>query len=64
MDHSVRDYLIRAHTKVIAHYHQVLRPTSLAQSERERVQQRLAIIEAELEAIRRNASNLHVARAA
>ena len=64
MDRSVRDYLIRAHKKVIAHYHQVLQASSLTRPERERIQQRLAVIEAELETIRRGLSNPQVAQAA
>ena len=48
MDQRVRDYLIKAHNKVIAHYHQVLEARSLAQPERERIQERLAGIEVEL----------------
>jgi len=48
----VRDYLIKAHTKVIAHYRQVLEASSQAQPERERIQRSLAMVEAELAAIR------------
>ena len=51
MDPRVRDYLIRAHNKVIAHYHQVLEANSLAQPERERIQRGLASIEAELDTL-------------
>ena len=64
MDQRVRDYLVRAHSKVIGHYHKVLQSSSLSQPERERIQQRLASIEAELEAVRGSASNLDVAHAA
>jgi len=48
MDPRVRDYLIRAHNKVIAHYHQVLEASSLEPSQRERIQKGLAGIESEL----------------
>ena len=48
MDQSVRDYLIKAHNKVIAHYHQVLEARSLAPPERERIQERVVGIEVEL----------------
>ena len=48
MDQRVRDYLIKAHNKVIAHYHQVLEARSFSQPERERIQERLAGIEVEL----------------
>jgi hypothetical protein len=61
MDHKVRDYLIKAHGKVIAHYRQILRASSLEQPERERIQQRLSVIETELEAIRGRPSNLQQA---
>ena len=53
MDHRVLDYLIHAHNKVIAHYHQVLRASSLSEPERTRIQQGLARAETELEALRR-----------
>jgi Skp family chaperone for outer membrane proteins len=59
----VRDYLIYAHNKVIAHYQQVLRASSLTESERKRVQQSLARAETELEALRRG-GNLHFPEAA
>jgi len=49
---TVRDYLITAHSKVIAHYHRVLKSRSLAQPERERIQRSLAVVEAELATIR------------
>ena len=64
MDQRVRDYLIRAHNKVIDHYRRVLQATSLSQPERERIQKRLATIETELQTIRRGASNPHLAQAA
>ena len=64
MDQSVRDYLIRAHCKVIAHYRQLLGSSSLSQSERQRIQERVTVIEAELRALSGNASTLNVARAA
>ena len=64
MDQRVRAYLIRAHNKVMGHYHQLLQASSLSQLERERIQRRLAEIEAELETIRRSASNLQAAEAA
>lgn len=52
MDQPTRDYLIRGHAKIIAHYQKVLEASSLEQSERERIQQRLVGIEAELHAIK------------
>jgi hypothetical protein len=52
VDRRVRDYLIHAHNKVIAHYHQVLQANSLTEPERMRIQQNLARAEAELEALR------------
>jgi hypothetical protein len=52
MDQRVRDYLIRAHNKVIAHYQELLRTSSLAASERQRIQQRLALIEVERDRFR------------
>ena len=51
MDQRVRDYLLRAHNKVIAHYHQVLQANSLAQPERDRIQRGLANIESELDTL-------------
>ena len=63
MDHRVREYLIQAHDKVIAHYHQVLRASSLAEPERTRIQQNLVRIQAELEVLRR-LGNLYFAEAA
>jgi hypothetical protein len=48
----------------MGHYHQLLQASSLSQLERERIQRRLAEIEAELETIRRSASNLQAAEAA
>jgi hypothetical protein len=47
----VRDYLIKAHNKVIAHYNQVLEANSLAQPERERIQRGLANVESELDSL-------------
>ena len=52
MDPTVRDYLIKAHTKVIAHYHHVLEKGSIAQPERQRIQERLAGVEAEFAKIK------------
>ena len=63
MDQRVKNYLIRAHNKVIAHYQQVLAANSLAESDRERIRHNLARIEAELETIRRD-GNLRFAEAA
>ena len=63
MDQSVRDYLIRAQNKVIAHYHRVLRVSALTEPERKRIQQSLADAESELEAFGRDA-NLHFPDAA
>jgi hypothetical protein len=63
VDHRVRDYLIHAHNKVIAHYHQVLRASSLTEPERKRIQQSLARAEIEVEALRR-VGNLHFAEVA
>ena len=63
MDQRVQNYLIRAHNKVIAHYHQVLEANSLTEPELKRIQQNLARIEAELETIRRG-GNLNFAEAA
>jgi hypothetical protein len=60
VDRSVRDYLIHAHNKVIAHYHQLLRASSLTEPERQRIQQRLARAETELDAVARG-GGLHVA---
>ena len=57
MDKRVRDYLIKAHNKLIAHCRQALQESSLDQSDRERIQQRLADSEAELETIRAGASD-------
>src|SRR5689334_16354728 len=54
VDQRVREYLIKAHNKVIAHYNQVLEARSLAQPERERIRERLAGIEAELAMIKGN----------
>lgn len=64
MDPKVRDYLIRAHNKVIAHCQHVLRASSLGQLERERIQRRLLVVEAELEAISGRSSSPHVQQAA
>jgi hypothetical protein len=63
MNQSVADYLIRAHKKVIAHYHQILRSNSLTEPERKRLQQGLARIETELEGLKA-ARNLHLWEAA
>ena len=60
MDQRVRHYLIRAHSKVIAHYREVLRASSLAEPERERLRQGLAGVEAEFDAIRTGASKPHL----
>ena len=46
---SVRDYLIRAHNKVIAHCRQVLQGSYLSERERMRVHKNLAAVEAEIE---------------
>jgi len=51
VDPRLRDYLIRAHNKVVAHYHRVLKAGSLAQLERERIHRGLASIEAELDTL-------------
>jgi hypothetical protein len=63
MDHRVRDYLIHAQNKVIAHYHQVLRASSLTEPERKHIQQSLSRAETELEVLRRG-GNLHLEEAA
>jgi hypothetical protein len=58
VDQRTRDYLIRAHNKVIAHYQKVLQASSLTHAERENIRRRMAGVEAELETIsRRGASN-------
>ena len=54
MDTEVRDYLIGAHSKVIAHYRKILQSNSLAQPEREGIQNRLAVVERELAAVLRD----------
>ena len=61
MSKQIRDYLIRAHKKVIAHYRQVLRASSLTEPERKRIQQGLARIETELAALSRNGHFAEVA---
>ena len=53
MNHQVRDFLIRSHNKVIAHYRQVLRASSLTELERKRIQQSLARTETEMAALSR-----------
>ena len=58
MNESVRDYLIRAHNRVISHYHKLLQASSLELPQRERILQGLASTEAELDKIRGGASNL------
>jgi hypothetical protein len=57
MDEATRDYLIRAHKKVIAHYREVLQSSSLTQADREDIRRRMAGVEAELEAIRRGGAS-------
>jgi len=64
MDRGVRDYLIRAHNKVIAHYRQVLQATSLSPAEREHIQKRLAQAEVELASFSGRATSSHFAEAA
>jgi hypothetical protein len=64
MDRRVRDYLIRAHNKVIAHYRQVLQGASLSPAERAHVQKRLADAEAELASFSASSHSLHFAEAA
>jgi hypothetical protein len=61
VNQQVRDYLIRAHNKVIAHYHQVLRASSLTELERKRIQQSLIRVETELAALSRNGHFAEVA---
>ena len=51
MDPTVRNYLIRAHKKIIAHYHRVLAANSLSEPECNRIKRGLASIEAELSTI-------------
>ena len=63
MDQRLRNYLINAHNKVIAHYHQVLRASSLTEPERKRIEQNLARTETELEALK-SAGGLHFKQAA
>jgi len=53
VDQRTRAYLIRAHNKVLAHYRQILAAGSLDQLERERIQQRLIAVEAELKNVER-----------
>jgi len=53
VDHRVRDYLVRAHNKVITHCDVLLRADSLARHERERLQRCWATTETELEGLRR-----------
>ena len=64
MDRRVRDYLIRGHNKVIAHYRQVLQGTSLSPAECAHVQKRLTDAEAELASFSGGSPSLHFAEAA
>jgi hypothetical protein len=57
VDQRTRAYLIRAHNKVLAHYRQILAAGSLDQLERERIQQRLIAVEAELETIEKSGTS-------
>jgi hypothetical protein len=54
VDPRLRDYLIRAHNKVIAHYRQLLQASSLSEPERLRIQGNLASVEAEAASLRRD----------
>jgi len=63
MDRDVRDYLIRAHTRVIAHYRQALQGSSLSSVERQHIQRQLAGAEAELASFSGNPSSQHFAQA-
>jgi len=64
MDRRTRDYLLRAHNKVIAHYHQLLLASSLPPSERALIEKGLAAAEAEREAFRKAESRVPFAQAA
>jgi hypothetical protein len=64
MDRRTRDYLLRAHNKVIAHYHQLLQASSLSPSDRERIEKGLAAAEAECETFRNTEFPVQFARAA
>jgi hypothetical protein len=57
VDQRTRAYLIRAHNKVLAHYRQILAAGSLDQLERERIQQRLIAVEAELKTVERGGAS-------
>jgi len=52
VDQRVRNYLITAHNKVIAHCHE-LQASSLPATERERILRLLSVIDAELKTIKR-----------
>lgn len=64
MDRRTRDYLLRTHNKVIAHYHQLLQASSLLPSERALIEKGLASAEAEREAFRNTEFPVQFARAA
>lgn len=57
MDPTVRNYLIKAHKKIIAHYHRVLEANSLSEPECNRIKRGLANIEAELNTIEAGGSS-------
>jgi len=51
VDPTVRNYLIKSHKKIIAHYHWVLAANYLSEAECNRIKRGLAGIEAELSTI-------------
>jgi hypothetical protein len=53
MNRNVRDFLLRTHGKIIAHYRQVLRDASIPDLERQAIRNRLAQAEAELNSFSR-----------
>lgn len=56
MREGVQEFLIKSHTKVAAHYQQVLRDRSIPNSEREAIEKRLVRIKAELQSFSRRDS--------
>lgn len=51
MRKSVEEFLIKSQRKVVAHYQQILRDSSIPGSEREAIEQRLMRAEADLKSL-------------
>lgn len=64
MSQDVRNFLVRTHGKIVAHYRQVLRSPGIPEMERQAILNRLMKAKAELDAFSRAENGFPIATAA